>query len=166
MTERRWPGLQLVYSWRRQAWQAWVQDRAVVRWGVPSVAAALGLSLGWFLFRADPPLKDVQAQLDLVRQHHSLQETRWLSESSLREQAPALQTSYLAWQSSLRWRQASPWLQWPDQAQALGVTIQRIQPVSVQTTAHHVQHKITLEGSGELADVMRGGASLAVKGGG
>lgn len=144
MTERRWP---------RQAWLAWVQDWAVVRWGLPSAAAALGLSLGWFLFSADPPLKDVQAQLALARQHHSLQETRWLRESSLREQAPALQVSYLAWQSSLRWRQASPWLQWPELAQAFGVTVQRIQPVSVQTTAHHVQHKINLEGTGELVDV-------------
>ena len=153
MTARRWSGLQLLNSWRRQAWLAWAQDRPVVRWGFPSAAAALGLCLGWFLLRSDTSLKDVQSQLDLVRQHHSLQATRWLSEAPLREQASALQTSYQAWQSSLRWRQASPWLQWPEQAQAFGVTIQRIQPVSVQTTAHHVQHKITLEGTGELADV-------------
>jgi hypothetical protein len=153
MTERRWQGFKLVTSWRRQAWLAWVQDSTLVRWGLPSAVVALGLSLGWFGFRADPSLTDVQAQLDLVREQHSLQETRWLSESALREQVPALQASYLAWQTSLRWNQASPWLQWPKQAKDFGLTVHRIQPVSVQSTADLVQHKITLEGVGDLADV-------------
>ncbi len=153
MKERRWPVLQLMRSYRHAVVLAWEQDRVWVRWGLPCAAAALGLSLGWLLLREDPSVQDLQAQLDLVRQQHSKQEARWLSESSLRDQAPALKASYLAWQSSLRWHQASPWLQWPEQAQAFGVSIQRIHPVSVQTTAHHVQHKIVLEGTGELADV-------------
>lgn len=153
MTERRWRWLLMVKSWQREAALAWGQDRAVIRWVLPSTAIALGLSLGLFLLREDSSIQDLQVQLDLVRQHHARQEARWLSESSLRDQAPALKSSYLAWQSNLRWSQASPWLQWPDKAQAFGVTIQRIRPVSVQANAHHIQHKIALEGTGDLADV-------------
>lgn len=153
MTDRWGAVLQFLITLRRQALLAWVQDRPVVRWGLPCTTSALGLCLGWVLFKADPTHQEVQAQLAHVRQQHSLQVSRWLRESSLREQAPTLQASYLTWQASLRWHHASPWLLWPEQAQAFGVTVQRIQPVSVQTTAHHVQHKISLEGAGSLADV-------------
>ncbi len=155
---------QYLTAWRRQALLAWVQDRPVVRWALPSVVGGLGLCLGWLLFRPDPTRQEIESQLAQVRREHSLQVARWSSESYMREQAPALRTSYLAWQESLRWRHASPWLLWPEQAQGFGVSIRRIQPISVQTTAHHVEHRISLEGEGRLSDVDTWWRELARRG--
>jgi len=133
--------------------RAWERDLRVVRWGLPGCAIALGLGLGLFCFGTGPSLQTLQAQLDDVHHRHAVQQTQWQSENALREQALAVEDSFLAWQSALRWQQPSPWLHWPEHAQAFGVTVERIQAAHVQVSEHHVQHRIVLEGQGHLADV-------------
>lgn len=133
--------------------RVWERDQLVVRWGLPGGAVALGLGLGLLSFGTGPSLRALQAQLEELHHRHALQRTQWQSEDALREQASALEDSFLAWQSALRWQQPSPWLHWPEHAQAFGVTVERIQAAHVQVSKHHIEHRIVLEGQGQLADV-------------
>lgn len=139
--------------WRRLLRRSWLEDTVGLRWGLPAVFAALGFCLGLVGLGFGDALQTKQSQLLALQQSNAVQHARWVREAPLREQAPAVRASVLAWQSGLRWSQSAPWLQWSEHAQGLGVTLQRIQPVSAQTTAHHVLHKVALEGKGNLLDV-------------
>lgn len=140
-------------DWRVRFRRAWLQDTVAVHWGVPAGVATVGFCLGWAGLGLDDSLTATQGQLLDLQQSNAAKQARWAHEAPLREQAPAVQASVLAWQSALRWSQPAPWLQWSEHASALGVKLQRIQPVSIQTTAHHVQHTVALEGQGSLPDV-------------
>lgn len=140
-------------DWRVRLRRAWLQDTVGVRWGVPAGVATVGFCLGLAGLGLGDSLTATQGQLLDLQQSNAAKQARWAHEAPVREQAPAVQASVLAWQSALRWSQPAPWLQWSEHASALGVTLERIQPVSVQTTAHHVQHTVALEGQGSLPDV-------------
>ena len=140
-------------QWRARVRRCWLQDAACVRWGLPAVVAVIGFGLGLFALGFGDALQAKQAQLLALQQSNAAQQARWVREAPVREQAHAVRESVQAWQSALRWSQSAPWLQWPEHAKGLGVTLQRIQPVSVQTTAHHVQHRVALEGEGSLPNV-------------
>lgn len=139
--------------WRKRVRRVWLQDAAGMRWGLPAGVAASGFGLGLFGLGLGDDLLVKQEQLLSLQASNAARQARWGREAAVREQAPALQASVSAWQSALRWSQPSPWLQWPKQAKGMGVTLQRIQTVSVQTTAYHVQHRVSLEGQGSLPDV-------------
>lgn len=139
--------------WRGRVRRAWLHDASGVRWGLPVGMAALGFGMGLAGLGFGDALQVKQAQLQDLQASNAAQQARWAREAPVREQAPAVRASVSAWQSALRWSQPSPWLQWPAHAKGLGVTLQRIQPVSVQTMAHHVQHRVALEGQGSLPDV-------------
>ncbi len=146
-------GLQWQARLQRQWRRAWTQDAAWVRWGLPAGMVGLGLVAGSLVLGSTGSLADQQAQLLDLRQRNVEQQRLWASQAPWREQAATVKSSVLAWQLGLRWQQDTPWLLWSDQAKAWGVTLQRIQAVSVQTTAHHVQHRISLEGTGRLSEV-------------
>jgi hypothetical protein len=139
--------------WRGRVRRAWLQDTAGMRWGLPAAVSALGFGMGLVGLGFGDSLQNQQEQLLDLQASNAAQQARWAREAPVREQAQAVRKSVSAWQSALRWSQPSPWLRWPDHAKGLGVTLQRIQPVSVQTTAHHVQHRVALEGQGSLPDV-------------
>lgn len=139
--------------WRGRVRRAWMQDATVVRWGLPAAVAALGFGLGLVGLGFGDALQVKQEQLLELQASNAAHQAQWAREAPVREQAHAVRAAVSAWQSALRWSQPSPWLQWPAHAKGLGVTLQRIQPISVQTTAHHVQHKVALQGQGSLPDV-------------
>lgn len=143
----------LLSRWYRRVRRVWLQDAVGIRWGLPLGVAASGFGLGWFGSGLGEASQVKQDQLLNLQASNAAREARWDREAALREQAKSLRASVSSWQSTLRWSQPSPWLQWPKEAKALGVTLQRIQPVSVQTTAHHVQHRVALEGQGSLLNV-------------
>jgi len=139
--------------WRGRVRSAWLMDSMGVRWGLPAGVVALGFGMGLAGLGFGDSLQAQQTQLLDLQASNAAQQARWVREAPLREQAQAVREAVSAWQSALRWSQPSPWLDWPDHAKGLGVTLQRIQTVSVQTTAHHVQHRVALQGQGSLPDV-------------
>ncbi|MDP4621663.1 MAG: hypothetical protein NWS85_02105 [Hydrogenophaga sp.] len=148
-----WGGWRAPLHWRGRVRRAWLQDATIVRWGLPAGVAALGFGLGLVGLGFGDALQVKQEQLLELQASNAAHQAQWAREAPVREQAQAVRAAVSAWQSALRWPQSSPWLQWPAHAKALGVTLQRIQPVSVHTTAHHVQHKVALQGQGSLSDV-------------
>ena len=140
-------------DWRGRVRRAWLQDASGVRWGLPAAVAAMGFGMGLVGLGFGDSLQTQQEQLLDLQASNAAQQAHWTREAPLREQAQAVRESVSAWQSTLRWSQPTPWLHWPEHAKGLGVTLQRIQPVSVQTTAHHVQHRVALEGQGGLPNV-------------
>lgn len=139
--------------WRGRVRRVWLEDATAVRWGLPAGVAALGFGLGLTVLGLGDSLKAKQGQLLALQARNAAQQAQWAREAPVREQAHAVRAAVSAWQSALRWSQPSPWLQWPAHAKGLGVTLERIQPVSVHTTAHHVQHRVALEGQGSLPDI-------------
>ena len=139
--------------WRGRVRRAWLKDEAGVRCGLPAVVAVVVFGLSLAVLRFGDSLHAKQSQLLALQASNAAQEARWTREAPVREQAHAVRAAVAAWQSGLRWSQPSPWLQWPAHAKRLGVTLQRIQPVSVHSTSHHEQHRVSLEGQGSLSDI-------------
>jgi hypothetical protein len=137
--------------WRRRGEAWWLQDHRVIRWGLPVLVAVLSGMMGALVFSTTPSA-DGQ-QLQALEQSNAAKRAKWLEDEPVRQREQALKEAVLAWQTGLRWREPSPWLQWPALAQPLGVRLSRVHPVSTQTMDHHVQHTVALQGTGRLNDI-------------
>lgn len=145
--------VQPLLRWRTSVRRAWLLDAPVMRWGLPVGFATLGFSLGVVGLGWGDRLSAQQAQLRELKQSNAAKQSLWVREAPMRAKAQAVSDSVLAWQSALRWTQSAPWLAWPEDAQQVGVTLQRIKPVSIDQTADLVRHRVALQGEGQLIDV-------------
>lgn len=140
-------------SWRQRFEQAWLNDVAWVRWGIPIAVCCSVFGLGSHGLSLGDAFKENELQLFSTQNRNALLTSQWSREAALREGEQAGRASVKSWQSGLVWTQAAPWLQWPEKAKVWGVTLNRIQPTLAKPAQHHVQHWVALEGTGDLSNL-------------
>lgn len=155
---RSWGAFKTLWRFQQRSWMhrcltIWLRDPWWLRWGVPVCLGFLCLGLGRFGLGVGVSWEAEASELQALQRRIATHNAKWGQDEAIRQRTPWVEASFQEWQRSLRWPQVTPWLQWPEQARPMGVTLHRISVEAAQRGLYWVEHEVALEGRGRLSDI-------------